>query len=67
MLGEPLTYEESCERVYCSYPDRYLKRSLAPSEYKGPFGFEGYINTGIDILNFNSRVFEYRYLNTRRP
>ena len=34
---------------------------------KGPFGFEGYINTGIDILNFNSRVFEYRYLNTRRP
>jgi hypothetical protein len=34
---------------------------------KGPFGFEGYINTSIDILNFNSRVFEYRYLNTRRP
>jgi hypothetical protein len=34
---------------------------------KGPFGFEGYINTGIDILNFNSRVFEYQYLDTRRP
>jgi len=34
MFGEPLTYEKSWERVYCSYPDRYLKRSLAPSEYK---------------------------------
>src|ERR1700710_2286161 len=34
MFGEPLTYQETCERVYCSYPDRYLKRSLAPSEYK---------------------------------
>jgi len=34
MFGEPLTYGESSERVYCSYSDRYLKRSLAPSEYK---------------------------------
>ena len=31
---EPLTYEESSERAYYSYSDRYLKRSLAPSEYK---------------------------------
>jgi aminoglycoside phosphotransferase (APT) family kinase protein len=34
MFGEPLTYGKSSERVYCSYSDRYLKRSLAPSEYK---------------------------------
>ncbi|KAF4614337.1 hypothetical protein G7Y89_g15400 [Cudoniella acicularis] len=43
MLGEPLTYEESWERVYCSYPDRYLKRSLAPSEYKTTRSGELYV------------------------
>jgi aminoglycoside phosphotransferase len=30
----PLTHEESHERVYRSYKDRFLKRSLAPHEYK---------------------------------
>jgi hypothetical protein len=34
MFGKALTYEESSERVYCSYSDRYLKRSFVPSEYK---------------------------------
>ncbi len=34
MFREPLTYRESSEQVYCSYSDCYLKRSLAPSEYK---------------------------------
>jgi aminoglycoside phosphotransferase len=34
MFREPLTHEESWERAYYSYPDRFLKRSLAPSEYK---------------------------------
>jgi len=34
MFEEPLTYEESSERAYYSYPDRYLKRSLSPYEYK---------------------------------
>lgn len=34
MAGEPLTREETWEREYCSYPDRFLKRSLAPPEYK---------------------------------
>ena len=31
---EPLIYKESSEQVYYSYLNRYLKRSLAPSEYK---------------------------------
>jgi len=34
MSREPLIYRESSERVYYSYSDHYLKRSLAPSEYK---------------------------------
>ncbi|KAH8674417.1 kinase-like domain-containing protein [Tricladium varicosporioides] len=43
MLEEPLTYEESHERVYCAYPDRFLKRSLAPPEYKTTRSGELYI------------------------
>jgi hypothetical protein len=34
MSEEPLTYERNWERVHCTYSHRYLKRSLAPSEYK---------------------------------
>jgi len=43
MPEQPLTYEESHERVYCSYQDRFLKRSLAPSEYKTPRSGKLYI------------------------
>lgn len=34
MHDQPSTYHQTFERVYYSYPDRYLKRSLAPSEYR---------------------------------
>ena len=33
MSEEPVTYRKDQQRVHCLYSDRYLKRSLAPSEY----------------------------------